>query len=340
MPTICYVGKRFHAATRLTIDRANTLCEQYADAGYDLTLRQLYYRFVANGWIKNEDTEYKKLGATVNDARLAGLIDWDHIVDRTRNVRGVRHFGEPLEVQKAAVEAWAIDKWETQPNRVEVWVEKDALVGVVGKVCMEEDVPFFSCRGYTSQSEMWSAAQRLGWYRQRGQDVVVVHLGDHDPSGLDMTRDIEERLKMFMGEDLRRTIRTVKREEGISWTGLGIGSALGWGSFTMDRIALNMDQIEQYQPPPNPAKVTDSRWAGYVDQWGRDSWELDALEPTVLAGMVKDSVDGWREDEEAWEEKVGEEEEGRRPLSRVLESWDDVGRYLVRKEEAWQGWDS
>jgi hypothetical protein len=77
-------------------------------------------------------------------------------------------------------------------------IEKDALVGVIEDVCRQWDVPYFSCRGYASQSEMWGAGQRLLERIRSGRKVQVIHLGDHDPSGLDMSRDIRERLATFI----------------------------------------------------------------------------------------------------------------------------------------------
>ena len=158
---------------------------EYAAQGYDLTLRQLYYQFVSRDLLPNRQSEYKRLGDIINDARLAGLVDWEAIVDRTRNIRALSHWSDPASIVKAAANSFAVDKWADQPKRVEVWIEKDALVGVFEPVCEELDVPLFSCRGYTSQSEVWGAAQRLEKYLMADQEVVILHIGDHDPSGLD-----------------------------------------------------------------------------------------------------------------------------------------------------------
>jgi hypothetical protein len=142
--------------------------------------------------------------------------------------------------------------------------EKDALIGVVEQVARRHDVPCFSCRGYTSQTEMWNAAQRL-IDKSNGcsRPVTVIHLGDHDPSGIDMTRDIEERLVEFSHGEL---------------------------GLTIDRIALNMDQIEEYSPPPNPAKITDSRADAYIKMFGGASWELDALNPKILDSLIDGKI--------------------------------------------------
>lgn len=178
------------------------------------------------------------------------------------------------------------------------WIEKDALVGVIQGVCQRNDVPFFSCRGYTSQSEMWSAAQRLLGYLANGQTPLIIHLGDHDPSGIDMTRDITDRLALFLEHE-------------------------GYSPADVQRIALNMDQIERYDPPPNPAKLTDSRASSYVREHGDDSWELDALDPTVMASLIEGAIHDVRDDL-LWNAKVQEDEEGRRLLSEVSQHWDYI----------------
>lgn len=297
MPKIVYVRKKFHRSSLEMIETANGIIEQYRAQGFDLTLRQLYYQLVSRDIIPNKDTEYKRLGEIISDARLAGLVDWTAIVDRTRNVRSNSHWDEPSDIIHSAAASFAIDKWDTQDHRIEVWVEKDALVGVIGRICERLDVPYFSCRGYTSQSEMWAASQRLLSYRRDEQTPVIVHLGDHDPSGKDMTRDIFDRLELFMG--------------GIE----------------VKRIALNYDQIEQYNPPPNPAKVTDSRFAAYQSEFGDESWELDALEPTVISDLIEDVVLELR-DEDAWNEQMAIQERGRMLLNAATERWNDVVELL------------
>jgi len=167
MPRIAYIEKRFSRKNYQLIDTVNGIIDEYLDAGFDLTLRQLYYQLVARDIIPNSQKEYKRLGDVVSEARLAGHIDWNAIVDRTRNLRGGSHWNEPQSIILSATRSYAIDKWAAQPNRVEVWVEKDALIGVIEHACQPLDVNCFSCRGYTSQSEMWVAAERhIGYESQ------------------------------------------------------------------------------------------------------------------------------------------------------------------------------
>src|SRR2546421_299069 len=169
MPKICYEEKNFRKVTLDVISTANTIIEAYVAQGFILTLRQLYYQMVARDIIPNNEKEYEKLSRTISDARMAGMIDWDHIEDRTRNVRSNTHFDDPADIMNAAAKQYKIDKWATQPCRVEVWIEKDALVGVIAGICNNLDLPYFSCRGYTSQSEMWAGAQRLLRWVRSGQ---------------------------------------------------------------------------------------------------------------------------------------------------------------------------
>lgn len=300
MPVQQFQSFKFRPDTLIVIERANTIIADYQAQGYQLTLRQLYYQFVSRDLLENTEKNYKKLGGVISDARLAGLIDWDAIEDRTRNLRGLSHWEDPAHIIESAHASFRIDKWENQPNRVEVWVEKDALVGVLERVCDEYDVSYFACRGYVSQSEMYAAARRLAEYIDGGQDVHILHLGDHDPSGIDMTRDIIDRLGMF----LRDT-----------------------GSADINRLALNWEQVQFYQPPPNPAKATDARFDGYQQKFGDESWELDALEPNVISRLIEAQLMALR-DEGLWEEKREEERHHKLLLEQVSDRWEDVAEFL------------
>lgn len=158
MPKIEYKSIKFQQKSLELIRLVNQVVEEYQAQGYELTLRQAYYQLVARGYIPNNERSYKNIGNLINDGRLAGLIDWHSITDRTRNLRSNSHWDNPADVIASARYSYLLNKWDGQPNYVEVWVEKDALVDIVGQACRPLDTPYFSCRGYTSQSEMWSAA--------------------------------------------------------------------------------------------------------------------------------------------------------------------------------------
>ena len=303
MPKIKYKDIKIGADRLRMVDAANKIIAEYKAQGYELTLRQVYYQFVSRAIIPNTQRDYKNLGDIINDGRLAGLIDWDAIVDRTRNLRTGSHWENPAEIIASAASSFRLDKWKNQPYRPEVWIEKDALVGVVENVCSRYDVPYFSCRGYTSQSELWSAGMRLRSYtrvtdKSNGQTPIIIHLGDHDPSGMDMTRDIRDRLRLFACLDIE-----------------------------VIRIALNRDQVDQYEPPPNPAKLTDSRATGYISEHGDESWELDALEPRVIEDLIADQIMEIR-NEERWEKMDNLEGEHRERLKGASDRWESVVEFL------------
>lgn len=301
MPKICYVKRKFNSGALETIAKANEIIGEYESQGFALTLRQLYYQFVARDLIPNTDKSYKNLGSVINDARLAGLIDWHHITDRTRHLRSNSHWSDPGSIIKSAADSYKIDLWERQEYRPEVWVEKDAMLGVIEAACGALDVPYFSCRGYTSQSEMWTAAMRIN-RNAREQTPVIFHLGDHDPSGMDMTRDIIDRIELFMG--------------GVK----------------LERLALNMDQVEEYHPPPNPAKITDSRAKAYIAEYSDESWELDALEPKVIVDLIRTNVEALR-DTKIWREDVKRMEKEKKLLGEAAKSWPKIAKDLEGSAE-------
>lgn len=293
MTKIAYRPQSFRVDSLDLIARAEIICQRYADQGYALTLRGLYYQLVAGDIIPNTMQSYKRIGSLINDARLAGLIDWDHLTDSGRNLSRTATWNSPTQIMDAVASQYRENRWRTQLEYIEIWVEKDALSNVIGRAARRWQVPWFACKGYVSQSEMHDAARRLRAVETDGRKVTIVHLGDHDPSGLDMTRDIRDRLELFGCE------------------------------LTVNRIALNRDQIDQYQPPPNPAKITDSRATGYISEFGFESWELDALPPDVLDALVDGEIRRHL-DMDAWERAVAGEESNQQDLITVARRWPTV----------------
>jgi hypothetical protein len=318
MPHIEYVPRKFSENSEAVIFQAREICDSYQRQGYDLTLRQLFYQFVSRDLMPNSERDYKRLGSIVNDARLAGMIDWYQIVDRTRVAHTSPSWESPADIIDGAAHGFVMDLWADQPTHVEVWIEKEALAGVLGSCCPGERVTYFSCRGYTSASATWRAAQRIGEAIDAGKDAVVIHLGDHDPSGIDMTRDITERLAMFVGQDRLGSPLGMEPDEYV----LDVEHKL-----TIKRIALNEDQIAQHNPPPNPAKLSDSRASGYIERFGTSSWELDALEPSLLVRLITEEIDKHR-DIGKWEAAIENESEERKVLTAVSKRWDDVKDFL------------
>jgi hypothetical protein len=300
MPLIKYMDRRFSADSLAKIKKANEIIAEYRAQGLDLTLRQLYYQFVSRGLIPNNDREYKKLGSVIADGRETGMIDWNAIVDRTRYIRRNSHWNSPQEIIEAVSNQFQIDKWQDQENYVEVWIEKDALIGVIEGVCEENDVPYLACRGYASASEVWNAGRnRLKKAITNGKQVTVFYLGDHDPSGIDMTRDVQERLRRYSeSEDIE-----------------------------VKRLALNMDQVEEYSPPPNPTKMTDSRATWYVETYGEECWELDALDPVAIRDLIESAIIS-RRDDGLWNESVELENAHRADIAKVADEWDSIIKRL------------
>lgn len=284
-----YESIKFRADALAMIDQANSIIAEYEPAGYSLTLRQLYYQFVSRDLFPNSEASYNKLKSLVSKGRMAGLISWTAIEDRGRNLMGLRTYTHPNQALEAVQASYRRDLWADQHWRPEVWVEKQALEGVIGGICNKLRIDFFACKGYNSQSEQWRAGQRFSRYIQKGQRPIVFHLGDHDPSGLDMTRDNRERLTLFAGTPI-----------------------------LVQRLGLNMDQIEELNPPPNPAKQTDARFESYREEFGDSSWELDALDPKYIERLIEKNVAMIRDDAQ-WDQSLLREVEERESIQAAMD---------------------
>lgn len=286
----------FKPDTLDTVDEINKIVAEYQAQGFVLTVRQLYYQLVARGQIPNTVRSYKRITGITNDARLMGLIDWDAIEDRTREFLDRSHWGSGTEILEAIADQFYMDHWEDQSFRVFVIVEKEALAGVLQAVCHEYDMPLLAARGYPSCTVLrdFARSRMMLQTLAAGQTPVLLHLGDHDPSGIDMSRDLTERVALFAECSERK--------------------------FEFHRIALNMAQVEAEQPPPNPAKSTDSRFADYVRQFGDESWELDALSPKYLTDLVRRHVRKYI-DKNVWKARDAEIADIRERLTETAENF-------------------
>jgi hypothetical protein len=254
--------KKFGQDALDRIEACNEIIDQYLGQGLRLTLRQLYYQLVTRNIIPNVERSYKNLSSLVSDARLAGLMDWDAIEDRGRQPRQTSQFTDLQDLAEAALRSYRLPRWEGQENYVELWVEKDALSGVLWPLAQEHHVTLAVNKGYSSQSAMYVAASRFREAADENKNPILFYLGDMDPSGEDMVRDIRDRMVMF-----------------------------GIDMIDVRKLALTMPQIQQYNPPPNPAKVSDPRAAGYIEAHGTSSWEVDALPPDVLADLIREAFE-------------------------------------------------
>lgn len=283
-----YGPRRNIGAERLAaIEQADRILQEYESRGMVITLRQLHYQHVARGLRENTERAYSQLGDLVVDGRMAGLVSWTAVEDRARGLKSYSYWPGPHAALIQSRDSYRLDKWALQPYAPEVWIEKE---GPIEAVCAELEVDFFVVHGYNSASEQWRAGQRFSRYVSEGRVPIVIHLGDHDPSGLQMTEDNRRRLAEFAGVNIM-----------------------------VHRIALNMDQIDRYRPPPNPAKMTDSRAPAYVAEHGESSWELDALPPDVTIKLIRDAVMEIR-DEGRWAEALEQENSDRLFMSDIIEA--------------------
>jgi hypothetical protein len=317
---------KFNPEAMTLVRQCVQIVTNFQSRGFRMTLRQLYYQLVKDNIIPNQEKQYKRLSALLSDARLMGFIDWSAIEDRIRVPRMPSEFENLDELVDAALATYRLPRWKDQPHYVELWVEKDALAGILQPLAREYHVPMMVNRGYSSQTAMYDAGKRFltGVYgdvklpymtlaefmkgtevgdKNAGssflketfmlnrdklpkpkKDAILFYLGDHDPSGEDMVRDIQERLEMY----------------GVP--------------LDVRKLALTMDQVEEYDPPPNPAKMSDPRAAEYVDKHGDTSWEVDALGPDVLDQLIRDAFDGVVDKEKM--DAIKEEEEADKKLLR------------------------
>ena len=222
-----------------------------------MTLRQCYYQLVAGQVIPNCKASYDKLGRALTDARRNNLIPWEWLIDRTRTPHQVPMWYDGDNFLNCVLPQFRIDVWQTQPEYIECWVEKDALSGVFDPITHQYGVTLCVCRGYPSASFLYEASERLGLYPSQ----TILYFGDFDPSGNDMPRAICEGLADF-------------------------------GCYPrFCRCALNPDDIEQYGLPHDPAKKTDTRSKAHIAKHGDVSVELDALPVNILRSRITTEIE-------------------------------------------------
>jgi hypothetical protein len=271
------VQRNFHGATKQLLDKILRTVETYQSQGYTLSLRQLYYQLVVQNVFSNELKNYAKLSELLGEARMTGLCDWDVIEDRIRVPRFPNEWENINDAMNTLIEVYRRKRWSDQENYVEVWVEKDALSGVLEPITRTFHVHLLVNRGYSSISAMHEAALRFRDAECEGKTCYLLYFGDHDPSGEDMVHDIKNRLSEFQA------------------------------NVTVLKVALTHEQVDQYALPPNPAKTTDPRARGYIEQHGDSSWELDALPPATLNELLTDALDTLTEKEKYAAQKSHEE---------------------------------
>lgn len=263
-------------ANKLRLDTINDILEEYSQQGYVLTLRQLYYQLVSRDVVPNNQKEYAKLSILLTKGRMCGIVDWAAIEDRGRTAQIPFSINGVQQALDTIADQYRLDRQKGQPYYIEVWVEKDALSNVFLRVTEPYHIHLMVNKGYSSSSAMYEAAKRFKQARRsHPKGSILLYFGDHDASGKDMVRDIKERL------------------EEMQVSGLKIINP-----------ALTMEQVEQYDPPENPAKQTDPRAKWYIEKYGDSSWELDALPPQALTQIIRDNVVEWMDLEKFREARV------------------------------------
>lgn len=273
-----------------TCSQVNTILTQY---DFPLTLRQIYYRLVAMGAIPNKRSAYSGLSSMLVKAREMGAVDDTRIEDRSRDViEPPSMYADPetfTEEMKAAFkslgELYYADPWADQKNLIELWTEKDALSRVIARAAEPWRVVTCPSRGYSSYTYIKRVAIDGRFSKiPAGKHIVILDLRDHDPSGIQMTQDLANRL-------LRYTERNVE----------------------VKRIALTINQVKEYKLIPNPTKTADPRTAAYVEEFGNECWELDAIEPAELQKIVVRNIRA-HVDADAWQATLDQEADDREEL--------------------------
>lgn len=294
-------GRIWQDTKEKVIEHIVATVERYAAMGLRLTLRQLHYQFVINNWIVNHLAAYKKLGVILDDCRYAGIIDWDDIVDRGRTPRLPYWSHNVADALDDTLQQYRVNRMANQDNHIEVWTEKDALSEIISNVTDKWHVRLCVNKGYTSSSAAYGSYERFVKHIQNEQKVTVLYLGDHDPSGLDMVRDIRERL-MFMLSN-----------------GTQLGYEVSDDELEIIPIGLTMEQIKKYKCPPNPAKLTDTRSPKYIKQFGKMSWEVDALPPEALVKIIDSNISKLV-DMNVYEKELKRERDGRKELETFIKA--------------------
>ena len=234
---------------------------EIAAEGRPMTVRQIFYQAVACGLVDKTEREYKKtVVRLLTEMRLADdsfgrAIPFDWIADNTRWMRKPRSWSSVDDVLRETAQFYRRRLWDEQDAYVEIWLEKEALAGVVYPVTEEWDVPLMVTRGYPSISYLHMAAEAI---TEAGKPAYIYYFGDHDPSGVDISRNVEDRLREFT-----------------------------WANIVFRRVAVTTDQVIEWSLPTRPTKKSDTR----SKRFAGESVELDAIPPDELRQLVRGCIE-------------------------------------------------
>jgi hypothetical protein len=263
-----------------------------------MTVRQLFYRLVSANVIPNDTPSYLRVSECMTKARDDGRCSFDWIADRSRPDYRAGGFIDAVEYANTVRGAYSKNHWETQPEHVELWVEKDAIIGSIERTCKDLGVTIRVGRGYWSTTAAHEIAE---YFDTIEKPITAFYLGDHDPSGRDIPRDLEERVRRYG----RRSI------------------------FDVERLAIHKADIIAFDLPPLPLKKkadgsdSDPRAKKFRVEHGTQAVELDALPPVELRRRIEEAIKR-HTDESAWEESVQIEiaEKGR--IAEAVNQWSSM----------------
>ena len=243
-------------ATKADMLQRRRLLRNIVREGRPMTVRQVFYQATVRGIVEKAESGYTKVQTDLVAMRRSGEMPYDWLADNTRWQRKPRTFSSVQQALEDTARFYRKSLWDDAGAYVEVWLEKDALAGVIMPVTSEYDVPLMVARGYASLSFLAGAAEYIN---SLDVPTYIFHLGDYDPSGVDAARKIES------------TLRELAPEADIQFF----------------RLAVLPDQIEKWNLPTRPTKQTDTRAKGFGDI----SVELDAIDPNTLRQIVRVNIE-------------------------------------------------
>ena len=222
-----------------------------------MTSRGVFYQATSHGLVPKTENGCSMVERALVQKRREGRIPYNWITDSTRWQRRPRAYSSVAHALEETAKLYRRRLWDDADAYVEIWIEKDALTGVVYPVTSEYDVPLMSARGYPSLSFLHTAAEQMA---EQKRPCFIYQFGDHDPSGVDAARAIEK--------ELREMSPNVE--------------------IHFERVAVTLRQIADWNLPMRPTKKSDTRSKKWT---GGDSVELDALDPDTLRGLVRNSIE-------------------------------------------------
>jgi hypothetical protein len=287
-----------------------------------MTLRQLYYRLISAGNLSNSQKEYKRLGALMTRLREAGELPRTWIVDHVRSTlkpsswSGLADFGDTVR------QAYRKDFWASLDAHVEVFVEKDAVAGTIQPITEEYDVALHVCRGYSSVS---FAGEIADLWQQIEKPIFAYYLGDFDPSGFDLERDLRGKLGRYSGrvcieceyDEIDRNVQVTGQDRDE----FHLGCRDGMPYFLWRRLAIVEEDFESHQLIPLPVKHSDRRSKKFIEEYGSACAEVDALPPSELRQRVQAAIHE-HIDQERWTKLQEVEEAEQKSLDHVLKRWN------------------